>query len=172
MQNLMSKQEIKDWINFLYFDLLDDNVNIGGYYFNFKQLKEFKKLKEELDKKSQKILNKNTKDRQLSKKNKNSSCSAIQCAQNEYFDELNKLSVKITTKNGFNEILEFPVSQDEFFYIYNELENAKTDVEHFKNYLLEELDNENIKEETDEFMCFINDYLKDIRRRFRGETIF
>ena len=172
MQDYMSKQEIKDWINFLYSDLLNDNVNIGGYYFNFSQLKDFEKLKEELDKKSRKILNKNSEGSQLSTSSRNSSYSARQCAQNENFDKLNKLSVKLTTKNRFNEKLQFPVTQNEFFYIYNELEKAKDDVEHFKKYLLEELNNENIKEECSEFMCFINDYLEDIRHKFQGDTNF
>jgi hypothetical protein len=125
-------------------------------------------LKEDLDKKSQKIMNKKSKGKEVSTSPINSSYSARQCAQNENFDKLNKLSVKITTKNRFNEKLEFPVVQNEFFYIYNELEKARTDVEHFKKYLLEELNNENIKEESSEFMCFINDYLEDLRYKFRG----
>lgn len=171
MQNTMSKQEIKDWINFLYSDLLNDNINIGGYYFNLKQLKEFKKVKEILDKNSRKILNKNSEGSQLSKKDSNASYSAGQCAQNENFDKLEKLIVKVTTKNRFNEELEIPVKQNEFFYIYNELEKARIDIEHFKNYLLEELNNENIKEETSEFMFFINDYLEDLRNKFRGNLV-
>ena len=171
MQNTMSKQEIKDWINFLYSDLLNDNINIGGYYFNLKQLKEFKKVKEILDKNSRKILNKNSEGSQLSKKDPNASYSAGQCAQNENFDKLEKLIVKVTTKNRFNEELEIPVKQNEFFYIYNELEKARIDIEHFKNYLLEELNNENIKEETSEFMFFINDYLEDLRNKFRGNLV-
>ena len=32
--------------------------------------------------------------------------------------------------------------QDEFYFIYNKLEEAKTDIEHFRSFLLEELNNE------------------------------
>lgn len=172
MEKTMSKQELKDWINFLYSDLLKDNVYIGGYFFKFDQLKDFEKLKKEIDSKSKAILRRiKERNRQLIKKDKNSSYNALQCAQNEDFEKLNKISVKVTTKNKFNEKLEFPVVQDEFFFIYNELEKAKQDVEHFKEYLLEELNSDSVKEEPDEFMFFINDYLQDIRDKFSGSSV-
>ena len=31
----ISKKEIQEWINFLYKDLLRDDIYIGGYYFNY-----------------------------------------------------------------------------------------------------------------------------------------
>ena len=54
----ITKQEIKDWINLLYKDLLNDDVYIGGYFFNFKQLKDFEKTKKKLDKQFEKKLQK------------------------------------------------------------------------------------------------------------------
>lgn len=172
MQETMSKTELKDWINFLYSDLLKDNICIGGYFFNIKQLKDFEKIKKNLDKKYKAILAKNSlRSRQVSKTPKNFSCSASKCAQMANLDNSDKLNVKITTKNKFNEKIEFPIKQEEFFYIYNELEKAKQDIEHFKNFLLEELYNEEIQEEASEFMYFINDYLQDLRNKFSGTSV-
>lgn len=169
MRNTLSKQEIHNWINFLYSDLLQDNICIGGYFFNLNQLKEFAEKKKQLDEKSKQLLNKiHGKDGQFIQNDKNSSYKALQRAQNEDFDKLNNLKIKIKTRNKFNELLEFPVMQDEFYFIYNKLEEAKTDIEHFKKFLLEELNNESINEEAGEFMYFINDYLQDLRDKFSG----
>ena len=38
-----TKQEILDWIDFLYKDLLNHRVYVGGFYFKFDQLNGFKK---------------------------------------------------------------------------------------------------------------------------------
>ena len=169
MRNTLSKQEIHNWIDFLYSDLLQDNIYIGGYFFNLNQLKDFAEKKKQLDDKNQKILSKiKTRGGQSINDNQNSSYKALQRAQNEDFDKLNNLKIKIKTRNKFNELLEFPVMQDEFYFIYNKLEEAKTDIEHFRSFLLEELNNESINEETGEFMYFINDYLQDLRDKFSG----
>lgn len=45
MRNTLSKQEIHNWIDFLYSDLLQDNIYIGGYFFNLNQLKDFAEKK-------------------------------------------------------------------------------------------------------------------------------
>ena len=58
MRNTLSKQEIHNWIDFLYSDLLQDNIYIGGYFFNLNQLKDFAEKKKQLDDKNQKILSK------------------------------------------------------------------------------------------------------------------
>lgn len=164
MVKTLTKQEIQDWINFLYQDLLQDNIYIGGYFFNLKQLPEFEKKKQNLDKQVQAILSKSKGlDVQFIQNDKNSCCGALQLAQNECFDKLNNLHVTIQTKNKYNEKVEFPVMQEEFNYIVEELQAAKQDIEHFKQFLTEELNNEDISEEPAEFMYFINDYLQDIR---------
>lgn len=167
---MLTKQEVKDWINFLYSDLLRDDVLIGGYYFNFSQLSDFEKLEQDLNEKSSKILARYKAGGIEEYKNyKNSSNSLRKCAQIECFEKLDQLSVKLTTKNKYSEKITFPVMQNEFFYVYNELLEAKQDVDHFQDFLLEEVDI--IKEEDgyEDFMVFINDLVKEMRQKFSGE---
>ena len=165
----LTKQEIQEWILFLYSDLLKDNIYIGGYYFNLDQLKDFDFKKDILNAKTESILRRiKLKNKQLSKEKEKTSYSALQQSQNEDFKKLNELSVMIKMKNKYNEIIEFPVLQEEFFFIYNELKKAELDINHFKNFLLEELNSEDIKETDSEFMLFINDYLNDLREQFAG----
>lgn len=171
MTQTITKREIQEWINFLYQDLLKDNIFIGGYYFNLKQLQDFKHKKQELDNKTKKLLNQiHNRDKQLIDDTKKSSYKALQRAQNEDLNKLNQLSVHVQMKNKYNEKIEFPVMQEEFYYIYNYLEETKQDIEHFKQFLTEELQNENINEEPGEFMYFINDYLQDLRQKFSGKS--
>lgn len=171
MTQTITKQEIQEWINFLYQDLLQDNILIGGYYFNLKQLHDFKNKKQQLDTQTKKLLSQiHYREEQLIEDTKKSSYKALQRAQNEDLNKLNQLSVLVQMKNKYNEKIEFPVMQEEFYYIYNCLEESKQDIEHFKQFLTEELQNENIKEEPGEFMYFINDYLQDLRQKFSGKS--
>ncbi len=171
MTQTITKQEIQEWINFLYQDLLQDNIFIGGYYFNLKQLHDFKNKKQQLDIQTKKLLSQiHYREEQLIKDTKKSSYRALQRAQNDDLNKLNQLSVLVQMKNKYNEKIEFPVMQEEFYYIYNYLQESKQDIEHFKQFLTEELQNENIKEEPGEFMYFINDYLQDLRQKFSGKS--
>ena len=152
----ISKKEIQEWINFLYKDLLQDDIYIGGYYFNFKQLESFKKQKNQIDKKYKKkqnilniLLNKPEQIKQIK--------------------QINESIIKITTKNRFNEIKTFPCTEDEFYFVFEELQKAKEDIEHFKQFLLEELEITK-PEDLSYFMIFINDLLKDLRNKFSGQT--
>ena len=166
----ITKQEIKDWINLLYKDLLNDDVYIGGYFFNFKQLKDFEKTKKKLDKQFEKKLQKKKSFLiQLLPLSKNSSCGGSNQAHLEHLDDLQNTIVKITTKNKFNEQKTFPCTEEEFYFVFNELEKAKLDVEQFKKFLLNEL--KSIKEDQySDFMLFINDLLDDIRLKFTGKN--
>ena len=149
----ISKKEIQEWINFLYKDLLRDDIYIGSYYFNFKQFKSFKKQKNQIDKKykkKQNILN-------------------ILLNKPEQIKQINESIIKITTKNRFNEIKTFPCTEDEFYFVFEELQKAKEDIEHFKQFLLEELEITK-PEDLSYFMIFINDLLKDLRNKFSGQT--
>ena len=56
MRNTLSKQEIHNWIDFLYSDLLQDNIYIGGYFFNLNQLKDFAEKKKQLDELDKELL--------------------------------------------------------------------------------------------------------------------
>lgn len=157
----ITKQEIQDWINFLYEDLQNDKVYIGGYYFYFPQLKDFNKI----DNKINNSIKQKTK-RLMSKITNLLTDTKF---QNKPLENNEILKINITTKNKFNETRTFPCTQEEFYFIFNELEKAKQDVEHFKTYLLEEL--EQMEEENYSFfMVFINDLLQDTRDKFAGKT--
>jgi len=159
MSNI-DKQEIQDWINFLYQDLLKDNIFIGGYFFSFSQLPEFEKLQSKITKKI-------CSPSQLSKINKKIACSASERAQNEDLDALETIIVKLTAKDKFNKQIIIPCTNDEFYFVYLDLQKAKSQVEHFKDYLLQELE-ETKEEDYDAYMQFINDFLQDIRNQFSG----
>ena len=162
----MTKDEIQNWIDFLYADLLNDNIYIGGYYFSFKQLPEFEILQSQIDEKIDKILSKiKVEGKQLVKDDKNSSCRATQRAQNRHFEELDRIIVKVTPKNKYNEIVSIPCNQDEFHFVYEDLKEAREDVEHFHSFLTEELQNV-AEEDLTMFMTFINDLLEDTRKKF------
>lgn len=166
----LTREYIQEWIEFLYKDLLNDDIYIGGYYFSFKQLPDFARVQKEIDEIiSSKLNDKKTKSTQLSKKNKNASYNEPQRAHFEDLDTLPVLIVDITTKNKFNEIKTFPCTQEEFYFVYNELEDAKADVEHFKQFLTDEL-KETKEEDLPGFMQFINDLVDDTRLKFTGKT--
>ena len=167
---MLNRQEIQEWIEFLYNDLLNDDIYIGGYFFRFEQLQDFRKIQKDIDDVIQTNLKQiNDKTIQLSKKQKNSQCSAPQQAHFECLDNINNLIVYITTKNKFNEIKTFPCTQEEFYFVYNELEDARQDVEHFKQFLTDEL-KDTKEEDLPSFMQFINDLLDDTRLKFTGKT--
>jgi hypothetical protein len=167
---MLNRQEIQEWIEFLYNDLLNDDIYIGGYFFRFEQLQEFYNTQKAIDDKIQADLKRsNDKMIQVSKKHKNAQCSELQQAHFECLNDINNLIVYITTKNKFNEIRTFPCTQEEFYFVYNELQDARQDVEHFKQFLTDEL-KDTKEEDLPSFMQFINDLLDDTRLKFTGKT--
>lgn len=164
------KEEVQEWIEFLYKDLLNDDIYIGGYFFRFDQLPEFEQKQKQIDILIQTHLTTETeKTIQHNKKDENAQCSATQLAQIECLDSSLNIIVPITTKNKFNDIKTFPCTQEEFYFVFNELQQAKLDVEHFKEFLLDEL-KETKQEDLPAFMQFINDLLEDTRLKFTGKT--
>lgn len=169
VETKISRDEIQDWIDFLYSDLLKDNVFIGGYFFSFKQLKEYERINKEIDDKTKAILNKiNAKSTQLIRKDQNVSCSAYKCSQNKDFDELDRMIVQLTPKNKYNERVLIPCTQDEFHFVYTDLKTAREDVEHFKTFLTDEL-KETAEEDLGMFMTFVNDLLDETRKKLSGQ---
>lgn len=167
---MLDRQEIQEWIEFLYNDLLNDDIYIGGYFFRFGQLQEFRNTQKAIDNKIQADLKRsNDKMIQVSKKHKNAQCSEPQQAYFQCLNDINNLIVYITTKNKFNEIRTFPCTQEEFYFVYNELQDARQDVEHFKQFLTDEL-KDTKEEDLPAFMQFINDLLDDTRLKFTGKT--
>ena len=167
---MLNRQEIQEWIEFLYNDLLNDDIYIGGYFFRFEQLHEFYNTQKAIDNKIQADLKRsNDKMIQVSKKHKNAQCSEPHQAHFECLNDINNLIVYITTKNKFNEITTFPCTQEEFYFVYNELQDARQDVEHFKQFLTDEL-KDTKEEDLPSFMQFINDLLDDTRLKFTGKT--
>ena len=161
----LTKQELLDWIDFLYKDLLMDNVLVGGYYFNLSQLGELNKTKKKIDEKISLILEDLG---QLSKGGKKSSCKASQAAQNKLFNQLDNIHVNLNVKNRFGENISLPCTQDEFNMVYQELLERKKDVEYFKSYTKDEV--KEIKpEDIPCFMWFLNDMVKEIRDKFAGK---
>lgn len=165
IEKQMTKQELLDWIDFLYKDLLMDNVKVGGYYFNLSQLKELGKTKKEIDRKISLILEELG---QLSKGNKKSASKAAQAAQNKLFNQLDNLHVNLNVKNKFGENILLPCTTDEFELVYKELLERKKDVEYFKTYSKDEV-REIKSEDIPCFMWFLNDMVADIRDKFAGK---
>ena len=53
----ITREEIKDWINFEYENLLKNNVMIGGFYFTFDQLDDFLYILIKMEQKINKLTN-------------------------------------------------------------------------------------------------------------------
>lgn len=161
----MTKQELLDWIDFLYKDLLMDNVLVGGYYFNLSQLKDLTKTKRKIDQQISLILEDLG---QLSTSDKKSASKAAQAAQNKLFNQLDNIHVNLNVKNKFGENICLPCTSDEFDMVYKELLERKKDVEYFKTYSKDEV-REIKPEDIPCFMWFLNDMVKDIRDKFAGK---
>lgn len=160
----ISYQEVQEWINFLYLDLLDDNINVGGYFFNLNDLDLIAQLKNKVD-----DISKNQKS-EIS----NVPMSVVERLRNlPDFKKRKKYTykpIKVMALNKFNKKVNLLLSPEELFFVYDKLQKAKIERQNFKSFLEEELHNEQVNEDIREFMCFINDFVDDIRKKSRKEN--
>ena len=159
----MTRQEILDWIGFLYKDLLMDNVLIGGYYFNLQQYDVFEQTKTNLDRRRSEILDEIHK---LADTIQKSPTKAAQAAQNKLYKQLDEIIVTVRVTNGYGDILEVPCTADEFDLVFDELQKAKKDVEYFRETSIQDAKELKSQEEISAFMWFLNDYVKEMRENF------
>ena len=160
----ITKQEVQEWIEFLYNDLCMDNVLIGGYYFNLQQEDELKQINQKINKQINDILDDITK---LSTVNKKTASADAQSAHNKLSNQLDKLQIKLKVKNKFGENITVPCTPEEFNVVYKEFKSRLLDVKHFRQNALEELKSVKSKDISC-FMWFLNDSVDDIREKFAG----
>ena len=166
-----AKKELVDWINFLYQDLLEHRVLIGGYYFTFDQLDEFLKKKSLMERRITHINNKmNVLDTLIGKPTLKDRTTRLKLTKEQNKKELDFITDKITAINKHSEEIKLPVTYEEFIYVLDNLTYMKDEVECFKTFLLDEV---NHLKDGDEpvFYTFINDFLDDVKKQLSGEII-
>ena len=95
-----AKKELVDWINFLYQDLLEHRVLIGGYYFTFDQLDDFLKKKISLERKITRVTNEmNVLDTLIGKPTLKSHTTRLKLTKEQSKKELDFITDKITAIN-------------------------------------------------------------------------
>lgn len=159
----INKKEIIEWINFQYLNLVAGYTKIGGYYFKFDQLNEILLSKTKLEKELSSLSNQiDIKTNLKIEPGLKSLITRLKQAKNELKRKSDLIVTKIKVKNKFYEEVELSLTYDELLYIYNNLSYLKEDIEHFKTFLLEEVENIESKDEKG-FYIFINDYCDEIK---------
>ena len=165
----LSKKEIKDWIELQYEDLLRSHVLIGGFYFTFEQLNDFLFDLIKMERKINKLTNEmNIKDHLITNPLLKLPTTRLEQAKKAIKQEADFVSTKIDTINKFNKETRLPVTYEELAYIYKRLSYLRDEVEHFKTFLSEELNNTEEKD-LNCYFSFVNDMNLDIKQRIRGE---
>jgi len=159
----INKKELIEWINFQYLNLVASYTKIGGYYFKFDQLSEILSSKTKLEKELNVLSNQiNIKSNLKVQPSLKSLITRLKQAKNDLTRKSDLIITKIKVKNKFYEEVELQLTYDELLYIYNNLSYLREDIEHFKTFLLEELENIEAKDEKG-FYIFINDYCEEIK---------
>lgn len=165
----ISKQEIIDWIQFQYEDLIKSNIIIGGFYFTFNQLNDFLLNVIFMEQKISKLTNEmNIKSHLMTNPLLKLPTTRLEQAKKELKQEADFVTTKIDAVNKHNEKVKLPVNFEEMSYIYRRLSYLKDEVEHYKNFLLNELRNTEEKD-LNCFFSFVNDMSLDIKQRIREE---
>lgn len=169
MDTNVTKQEILDWINFLYKDLLNHRVYIGGFYFTFDQLDNFNSKLRGIERKIRRANNELNINSHILQKNVLKSLSEALKLKNECLKkEIDFIPVKIKAINRHNETINLSCTYEELEFVVNQLTYSLDSVEHFHNFLVEEV--ENLTEEDKKcFFVFINDLLKDVKDQLDGK---
>ena len=163
MNDKITKQEIIDWIDFLYKDLLTHYVYIGGFYFTFDQLDEFFLKLTNIERQIRRVNN---------TININSSFIKIPLLKDHVstLEKENKLlreritfiTDKITAVNKQHEKVEVHVTYEDLQYVYDNLAYLKDELDTFSSFLLEELQKVKSGEENN-FFVFVNDTATELK---------
>lgn len=166
-----TKQEILDWIDFLYKDLLNHRVYVGGFYFKFDQLNGFKKKLSVIENEIRLANAKFNKNIQLLQKNAVKSVSASLELQNKaLLKDINFQHVKIKAINKNNEVINLDCTHEELEHVVNQMSSCLESVEHFHEFLIEETETLN-EEDRKCYFVFINDLLIDIKDQLNGKIL-
>lgn len=167
----MDKTEIKNWVMFLYKDLLNHYVKIGGYLFKFDQLEDFLNKKNLLERRITKANNQRRVAEQLcGQKASKEQINTLKTKNKQLKQEVDFVTTKIKAINKINEQVTLMVTYEELLHVYNQLAYCFDEVEFFQMYLLDELNT--VKEE--DLGCFyqyINDLLVDVKNQLQGKII-
>lgn len=138
----LSNDELKRCIYMLYQTLCNTDILIGGYYFKISQVDEM------LDYYFSKKLDVNIEEVSNYQKGKKHSKMKASSASR----------LIICTLSKEQKLKLFPVMDDEFLYVIEELQNYKNIVDLFLSFCLNTLET---VENPDEFMVFVNDYYEE-----------
>ena len=165
-----TKQELIDWVNFLYKDLLEHSVYIGGYFFNFEQLDEFLNKKSKMERKITGATNKmNINSYMLQQPLLKGCTTRLNLMNEELKKQADFVIEKIKTLNKIHEKVELSVTYEEMCHICERLGFMKDEVDQFHKFLTEEVQHVK-KEDMNQFFVFINDLLSDIKQQLKEEV--
>ena len=165
----ITREEIKDWINFEYENLLKNNVMIGWFYFTFDQLDDFLYILIKMEQKINKLTNEmNIKTQLITNPLLKLPTTRLEQSKKAIKQEADFITAKIDVINKFNQKTKLSVNYDELNYVYKRLSYIRDEIEHFKRFLLEELETAQ-DNELSCFFTFINDICSDIKQKIREE---
>lgn len=170
MNNTISKQEIIEWINFSYKDLLSKYVFIGGYNFTFDQLNDFLAQINAIESKITSVNNTiHINNHLIQDPRLNWQTMRLEKENKLLKEKIDFIKTKITAINKYSEVVTIPIEYNELLSLYNTLQYSKDEVEHFKTFCLEEV--ETVKEEDlPGFFLFVNDLFTEIASKFRPQN--
>lgn len=165
---VMSKNEILEWIDFLYGNLKNSFIVIQGYNFTLDQLSEIKSIKTRLE---SEIINVqdtiNTKHEVVTKPSLNWQTMRLK-QENKRVKSKKLKPIKLKVLNKHHQDVELKVEFGQLCYVYRTLEYMKDEIEYFKTFLKQEINNIEEKDRNS-FFLFVNDLFSDVLARIRGE---
>ena len=166
-----TKEEILNWIDFLYKDLLNHRVYVGGFYFTFDQLKGFKKKLRAIEKEIKQANDELSKNIQILQKNAVKSLSdTLELKNKALKKEIDFQHVKIKAINKDNETIDLHCTHEELAHVVSQMSSCLESVEHFHKFLTEET--ETLSEEDRKlYFIFINDLLTDVKDQLNGKIL-
>lgn len=167
----MTKQELIDWINFQYEDLLNYRISIGGYYFTFDQIKDFLIKKRSLEKRISRVNHEiNVVNTLIGKPTLKDRTTALELTSQKLKQQADFITDTVPAINKHSEHITLPVTYEEFMYVFTQLTFMREELECYKDFLLEEI--EHVKEgDENNFFIFINDLLEDVKKQYSGEVV-
>ena len=153
MNDKITKQEIIDWIDFLYKDLLTHYVYIGGFYFTFDQLDDFFIKLVSIERRIKRVNNTiNINNHLMNLPLLKDHTTTLKKENKTLHTQTTFVVDKIQAINKQYQKVEVPVTYEDLQYVYDNLAYLKDELNTFSSFLLEELQKVKPREENN-FFC-------------------
>lgn len=165
----LSNENIYNWINLFYNNLKQQDLYAYGYYFSYGQVKEMEELNKLILKQNKSILKQlNDLKTQFTTLDNLEACGEAQTQIREIYCRLDNQCVTMTAKNKYNELTTFPCKVEEFQEVLKVLTSHKQEIQFFKKFLIEQVNELNITN-IESFIDFVKDYYLDVLSKINNK---